>query len=70
MGQRVDIEDLVAAQQIAERFDLAQIQTVYKWIERYPDFPAPVWQLGRFRLWLWPEVQAWGVVTGRLSGAG
>jgi len=67
MGRRVDLEDLVAAQQIAERFGLAQVQSVYNWLTRYPDFPEPVWQLGRLRLWLWPEVRAWGIATGRLS---
>lgn len=66
MGRRVDIDDLVAAQQIAERLGLAYVQTVYNWIDRYPDFPAPAWTHGRIRLWLWPEVAAWARETGRL----
>ncbi len=68
MGRRVDVDDLVTAVQIAERLGLAYAETVYNWINRYPDFPSPVWTDGRSRLWLWPEVAAWARATGRLDG--
>jgi len=66
MGRLVDVEDLVTAQQIADRFGVAQVQTVYNWERRYPAFPLPAWKIGRWRLWLWSEVEAWGRVTDRL----
>lgn len=66
MGRTIDTDDLVAPPQIAERLGLAFTQTVHNWIARYPDFPAPVWEYGRIRLWLWSEVQSWCQATGRL----
>jgi len=68
MGRRVDVDDLVTAGQIAERLGLAFAETVYNWVNRYPEFPDPVWHVGRIRLWLWSEVRAWAIATGRLSG--
>ena len=66
MGRRVDVDDLVTAGQIAERLDLAFAETVYNWVNRYPEFPDPAWHVGRIRLWLWTEVRAWAAATDRL----
>jgi len=66
MGRQVDVDDLVTSGQIAERLGIAFSETVSNWMTRYPDFPRPVWQVDRFRLWLWSEVRSWAVDTDRL----
>lgn len=67
MGRLVDVDDLVSAPQIAERCGLGHTETVYNWVTRYPAFPAAVWKAGRVRLWVWSEVRAWAIATGRLT---
>jgi len=67
MGRQVDVEDLVLLQDIAERLGLAHYQTAHKWRTRYPDFPAPVREWGRIRIWSWSDVEAWARATGRLT---
>jgi transposase-like protein len=62
----VDIDDLVDATEIARRFGVARQSVVHDWRRRHADFPQPVFQALRTRLWLWSEVEAWGVETGRL----
>ncbi|HYI62263.1 MAG TPA: hypothetical protein VEW93_10725 [Acidimicrobiales bacterium] len=66
MGRKIDADDLVLAQDIADRVDLAHYQQVHSWRTRHPDFPAPVREWGRIRIWYWPDVEAWLRSTGRL----
>ncbi|WCO66247.1 hypothetical protein PO878_17230 [Iamia majanohamensis] len=66
MGRMVDAGDLVDAVLIAERLGLSHSQNVHKLRERHEDFPAPVATLGRLRIWLWSEIEAWARATGRL----
>jgi len=66
MGRNVDVDDLVNPEEIAERLGLAQPQAVHNYRRRYPDFPQPVRQWGRFSVWSWPDVEEWARATGRL----
>lgn len=66
MGRKVDASLLVGAAEIAERFGLAQAQTVHAWRRRYSNFPEPVVRLQKAFIWYWPDVQKWGKATGRL----
>lgn len=66
VGRSVEVENLIEAQGIADRLGLKQRQTIDSWIDRHDDFPAPLGQWGRTRLWDWLEVEAWAKATGRL----
>lgn len=61
MSPRVNTEDLIDAQGVAELLGLAQRNTVSLYQRRYPDMPRPVVNLGSGRpmLWLRKEVEAW-----------
>lgn len=49
--------DPVGAQEIAERAGV-QRDTVWKWRQRYPDFPQPV-SLNMGPVWPWEDVARW-----------
>jgi predicted DNA-binding transcriptional regulator AlpA len=68
--RKVAVNDLVSAEEIAERLDLSHPQNVSVWVHRHTDFPAPVKKLRRVSIWDWTEVEAWARVTGRLDDAG
>jgi predicted DNA-binding transcriptional regulator AlpA len=57
----VHTEDLIDAQEAAGIIGLAQRNSVYLYMKKYPDMPRPVVDLGgtRPRLWLRPEIEAW-----------
>jgi glutathione-regulated potassium-efflux system ancillary protein KefG len=61
MAPRVNTEDLLDAQGVAELLGLSQRTAVSVYQRRYPDMPRPVVTLGggRTRLWLRPEIEAW-----------
>ena len=67
MAPRVNSEDLIDSQVVADILGLSQRNTVTSYLKRYPDMPKPVVELGagRVRLWLRPEVEAWAKKTGR-----
>lgn len=44
--------------------------TVSSWIDRYPEFPAPVADLAIGPIFWWPSVAAWLTATGRQTDAG
>ena len=67
MGRRVDVDDLVGAQEIADRLGVSRPQVVHEWRRRHADFPEPVVTLTMGLLWAWPDVEAWARATGRLS---
>jgi predicted DNA-binding transcriptional regulator AlpA len=69
---RVNTEDLIDANDVAQLVGLAHRNTVSQYLHKYPDMPRPVVDLGgtRARLWLRPEIEAWvkqrsGVRRGR-----
>ena len=67
MGRRLDRDDLVDAQAVAQILGLAQRNTVSLYQRRYPDMPRPVIDLGRGRckMWLRTEITDWALRAGR-----
>jgi predicted DNA-binding transcriptional regulator AlpA len=61
MAQRVLIDDLIDAHDVARILGLTHRNTVSQYVHRYPDMPRPVLDLGRGRpsLWLRPEIERW-----------
>jgi predicted DNA-binding transcriptional regulator AlpA len=61
MGRKVDTEDLIDAQGVADMLGLAQRNTVSLYQRRYPAMPRPVVDLGkgRCKMWLRSEVRSW-----------
>ena len=69
MSPRIDTDDLIDAQAVAEILGLAQRNTVSLYQRRYPDMPRPVVDLGRGRPRLWSRVELlkWAKRTGRVQ---
>lgn len=67
MGQKVDVNDLVGAFEIAQRLGVARSQVVHEWRRRHRDFPEPVATLKTALIWDWREVEHWARKSGRLS---
>lgn len=67
MGRRVDVDDLIDSNAVADILGLAQFNTVSAYQRRYPTMPRPVVDMGRGRckLWLRPEIESWARKTGR-----
>lgn len=61
MSPKVDTEDLIDAQGVADLLGLSHRNTVSSYQKRYPDMPRPVVDLGRGRprLWLRGEILKW-----------
>ncbi|HET9720347.1 MAG TPA: hypothetical protein VFP55_09745 [Solirubrobacteraceae bacterium] len=61
MGRKVDVDELLDANGVAELLGLAHRNTVSVYQHRYVDMPAPVLDLGkgRVKLWLRPEIERW-----------
>ena len=61
VAPRVNTEDLIDAQGVADLLGLAQRTAVSVYQKRYPDMPRPIVNLGggRTRLWLRPEIERW-----------
>jgi hypothetical protein len=66
VGRKIDVNDLVGAEEIAQRLGLAHVQSVHTLRHRHPDFPTPVKKLQRTMIWLWPDIERWARKTGRL----
>jgi hypothetical protein len=67
MGRRVDVDDLVTADAIAEQLGVNKGSVVHDWIRRDIGFPDPVVTLGSVRVWAWPDVEKWAKQTGRIK---
>jgi glutathione-regulated potassium-efflux system ancillary protein KefG len=61
VGRKVDTDELIDAQAVADLLGLAQRNTVSLYQRRYSDMPRPVVDLGRGRckMWLRAEVAEW-----------
>ena len=61
MGRKVDVEDLLDANGVAEILGLSHRNTVSVYQHRYADMPRPVREFGnrRVKLWLRPEIERW-----------
>ena len=60
---------LVGLTEIAQRAGV-QKPVVAVWRTRYEDFPDSVADLRTGSVWLWPQVEAWLLKTGRITDAG
>jgi hypothetical protein len=69
MAPRINSEDLIDSLVVAEILGLRHRESVTTYLNRYPDMPRPVVELGtgRVRLWLRPEIEAWDRQRGRLA---
>jgi hypothetical protein len=69
MGRKVDVDDLLDANGVAELLGLAHRNTVSVYQHRYDDMPRPVREFGdrRAKLWLRPELERWAA---RLAAEG
>jgi len=67
VAPRINSEDLIDSELVAEILGLAHRNSVTTYLRRYPDMPRPVVELGkgRVRLWLRPQIEAWARQTGR-----
>ena len=63
MGRKVDVDELIDAQGVADMLGLAQRNTVSLYQKRYVDMPRPVVDLGkgRCKMWLRDEMAAWSI---------
>ena len=61
MSPRVNTEDLIDAQAVADLLGLTQRTAVSVYQGRYPDMPRPVVDMGsgRCKLWLRSEIETW-----------
>lgn len=61
MGRKVDVDDLLDANGVADLLGLAHRNTVSVYQHRYADMPRPVREFGdrRTKLWLRPEIERW-----------
>jgi glutathione-regulated potassium-efflux system ancillary protein KefG len=61
MGRKVDVDDLLDANAVAELLELAHRNTVSVYQHRYEDMPRPVLDLGdgRVKLWVRTEIERW-----------
>jgi glutathione-regulated potassium-efflux system ancillary protein KefG len=67
MNPRINSEDLIDSQVVAEILGLKHRNSVTTYLRRYDEMPRPVVELGegRVRLWLRPEIERWARDTGR-----
>ena len=67
--RRIDVDDLLGSQQIADRLGVRFVQRVHVMRLEDPDFPAAVFVSGEGRwakrLWAWPDVWRWAKDSGR-----
>jgi predicted DNA-binding transcriptional regulator AlpA len=75
MGRKVDVDDLLDANGVAELLGLAHRNTVSVYQHRYEDMPRPVREFGdrRTKLWLRSEIEEWAaqqVAEGRTRRKG
>jgi hypothetical protein len=65
MGRRVDLDDLVDAQGVADLLGLSHRNSVYTYQRRHPDMPRPVLHFPHThtRLWLRSEIVVWDKKT-------
>jgi hypothetical protein len=59
MAEKVDPDDLLDAAMVAAELGLASAAVVSVYRSRYKDFPKPLIERGRCRLWLRADVVAW-----------
>lgn len=70
MGKRINTDDVIDAQGVADLLGLAQRNTVSLYQRRYPAMPRPVIDLGqgRCKLWSRTEIADWAQERRRARG--
>jgi glutathione-regulated potassium-efflux system ancillary protein KefG len=70
VGRKVDVDDLIDTQSVAQILGLAHRNTVSEYQARYEDMPRPVVDLGggRSKLWLRDEVERWAAAPRQRAG--
>ena len=70
----LDVDQLVAARDIAERLGFKRVQLVHYYFRSDPTFPAPVFTVAEaarpLRLWYWPDVESWWATRRRRPPSG
>jgi glutathione-regulated potassium-efflux system ancillary protein KefG len=67
VGRKIDVDDLIDANEVARLLGLAHRNSVTTYLNRYPDMPRPTFEIreSRIRLWARPEILSWATRTGR-----
>ena len=63
---QVEFDDLVSGSEIARRLEVTK-QRFYV-LARSPGFPEPIGEIGRAKVWVWPEVERWAARRQRREG--
>lgn len=63
------MDNLVGTAEIAQRLGVKRPQVVHDWMRRHDDFPQPVAEVSRVKVFNWPDVERWAKATGRLGGS-
>lgn len=63
MGRKIDVDELIDANRVADLLGLSHRNSVTTYQHRYPSMPRPVVNISksRIRLWLEPEITEWAV---------
>jgi predicted DNA-binding transcriptional regulator AlpA len=61
VSPRVETDDLLDAQGVADVLGLSHRNTVFQYQRKYEDMPPPAIDLGegRVKLWLRPQIERW-----------
>ena len=61
VSPKVEIDDLLDAQGVADALGLSPRNTVFQYQRKYEDMPRPAIDLGegRVKLWLRPQIERW-----------
>jgi hypothetical protein len=59
VGRKVDIDDLLDANGVAELLGLAHRNTVSVYQHRHPEMPRPVLDFEKAKIWLKPDIERW-----------
>lgn len=69
MGRTVDVDELVPTKVVAERLGFKGPQAIHYYLRSDPTFPKPLFEqpdaAHPFRLWYWPDIEAWWAVRRR-----
>lgn len=67
MSRKIDVDDLIDANEVARLLGLAHRNSVTTYLNRYPDMPRPTVEIrgSRIRLWSRPEIVNWATRPGR-----
>jgi glutathione-regulated potassium-efflux system ancillary protein KefG len=56
---KVDLDELIDSNEVAALLGVASRQVVIVYTQRYKNFPKPVLNRARFKLWLRSDIERW-----------